>query len=681
MDKTYCPSCHKASIFSGADATDDCEHCGSALLLQNRWWLREMLGHGASGYTWKGVDVDDGSVVAIKELSFRRLTDLKQLELFERETEALASLDHEAVPNFIDQFIVEEDRFVSAYLVQEYIDGGVLKASARTDEEEVLQFLEEMADLLEYLHSRRPPVIHRDIKPSNVMRRLDGRYVLIDFGAIRGIVEDTMGGSTVAGTLGYMPPEQLVGRAVMASDYYGLGATALALLSGQQAHHLIEHHRPGAWREKVELSPAMADLLERLLEVDQVRRLKNPGALRRAIEKVRNPGPVPSVSSEPSEPFEPSQDTLPSLAEIRDSKRERVRRERRRASSGRLRARGNGARWTISIFVSCAICSLIILSYLRWTPWLFPEIWTQFVHTGGGITVALVFLAVPTFFSFMVLGAVPLIVARTLVGEGKGREFLLIPGAILFTVLYMGWSIIGFSTTPEDIYIVQKGEETRFIARTVCKFRVINESGRYVSDYTHGASGCRTEVVDGRFLRVQTDSGLYYLDAWSGEILFDLSREAHRLGGEGDFRILSTDGSDVEVELQDGMTHNISAQLPEGARSAQFFSPLAMETKVDTELHRPTVLIPSNCGACDDCGPVVSHYSTAFGEGRQMVSGLDGEGRALWTEEQSSSDFFDIKAAYDVGGQCWVYIPRGLNVSEVLELDRETGGLSRVWRF
>ena len=78
MSHVYCPSCHRQS-----SAGKSCDHCDSSLLLQGRYTLQEMLGHGASGYTWKA-EGDDGEVVALKELSFRRRTDLKELDLFER---------------------------------------------------------------------------------------------------------------------------------------------------------------------------------------------------------------------------------------------------------------------------------------------------------------------------------------------------------------------------------------------------------------------------------------------------------------------------------------------------------------------------------------------------------------------------------------------------------------------
>ena len=79
--------------------------------------------------------------------------------------------------------------------------------------------------------------MHRDIKPGNVIRRPDGSFALVDFGAVRDKLKPG-GGSTVVGTFGYMAPEQFQGRASPKSDVYGLGATALAMLTGCEPEEL-----------------------------------------------------------------------------------------------------------------------------------------------------------------------------------------------------------------------------------------------------------------------------------------------------------------------------------------------------------------------------------------------------------------------------------------------------------
>ena len=155
---------------------------------------------------------------------------------FKRESLLLTSLEHPCIPTIYDYFYDETlSRF---YLVMKYISGGDLASrmraavGGRIDEKTVTDWGMQVADVLDYLHSRPKPIIYRDLKPANLM--IDGntgRVMLIDFGIARWVTQQEKG-VTAVGTMGYAPPELFSGRVQPASDVYSLGATMFHLLTG-----------------------------------------------------------------------------------------------------------------------------------------------------------------------------------------------------------------------------------------------------------------------------------------------------------------------------------------------------------------------------------------------------------------------------------------------------------------
>ncbi|MBK7395832.1 MAG: serine/threonine protein kinase [Myxococcales bacterium] len=278
----------------------------SGARLAERYVVRGTLGEGAQGTTYDAFDERERRSVAIKRFDVRGARSWKDVELAEREARVLATLDHPLVPKYFDRF--EEND--ALYLVMEKIEGETLDEIRRREgalsEDEVRRFLACADRATTYLHGRAAPVVHRDIKPRNVVRRPDGSYVLVDFGAVAELVA-RRGSSTVVGTFGYMAPEQLQGRALPATDVYAVGATVVAALTGAEPdalpHQGLRLDVRGLLQGRV--SEALIKTLERMLEPDPDRRAPSIAAALEqgsAVSVPPPPAPAPMPSGAPRAP-------------------------------------------------------------------------------------------------------------------------------------------------------------------------------------------------------------------------------------------------------------------------------------------------------------------------------------------------------------------------------------------
>ncbi|HYG11211.1 MAG TPA: protein kinase, partial [Pyrinomonadaceae bacterium] len=209
-------------------------------ILYSRYEIVRRIGGGGMGAVYLARDRNLGDQPrAVKEMIQSNIDESqheKAINDFKRESMLLASLEHSSIPTIYDYFYDDEaGRF---YLVMKYISGGDFLArlrnapGGRIDEKTVTDWACQVADVLEYLHRRNPPIIYRDLKPANLM--IDGnsgRVMLIDFGIARWVTTHEKG-VTAVGTMGYAPPELFSGKVEPRSDIYSLGATMFHLLTG-----------------------------------------------------------------------------------------------------------------------------------------------------------------------------------------------------------------------------------------------------------------------------------------------------------------------------------------------------------------------------------------------------------------------------------------------------------------
>jgi len=250
-------------------------------------------------------------VVAIKILSLARVRDWKNVELFRRSAQVLAGLSHPAIPKLLEYFEETRAGFALYALVHELIEGETLaevqKKGERFDEAAIRALAKELLSALGYLHGLQPPVIHRDLKPSNLMRRRDGRLVVIDFDLVRDVLRPDGGSTMSAGTPGYTPIEQYAGDATPATDLYAMGVTLLVLLSRQSP---LQLRRSGEQRLDVRghsrVSDQLTHVLEKLVEPEPGDRYQSAAEVLAALEAPKPkpkpkpvPVPKPVISDEP----------------------------------------------------------------------------------------------------------------------------------------------------------------------------------------------------------------------------------------------------------------------------------------------------------------------------------------------------------------------------------------------
>jgi eukaryotic-like serine/threonine-protein kinase len=254
VEPLYCTACGAAN----PPAAAYCFACGQSLgaaapnapgantgelapgtLLQQRYRVLARLGSGGFGAVYKVADTRLGErTLAVKEMSQDGLQPREYggaVEAFTREALLLADLAHPSLPRIYDHF-ADAGRW---YLVMDYIAGETLDAylqhcaGARLAPEEALRIGERLCDVLDYLHTRRPPIIFRDLKPANIIRTRDGEIFLIDFGIARHFKPGQAKDTIAFGSPGYAAPEQY-GKAqtTTRADIYSLGATLHQLLTG-----------------------------------------------------------------------------------------------------------------------------------------------------------------------------------------------------------------------------------------------------------------------------------------------------------------------------------------------------------------------------------------------------------------------------------------------------------------
>jgi serine/threonine-protein kinase len=265
-----------------------------------RYRVDGLIGQGAMGAVYRGVDPDLGTPVALKTLALAREFSGEALAearaRFMREADTARRLQH---PGIVAVHEAGEDQGL-AYIAMEWVSGHDLRHHTQAGEllmpHQVAAVAARVADALSHAH--RHGVVHRDIKPANVFIDLDANLVKVgDFGIAR--ITDAARTRTgiVLGTPSFMSPEQMAGGTVDGrSDLYSLGVMMFQLLSGSLPHAsesmarlmyaIVNEPAPDLRTLRPDLPEALARVVAQLLEKRPERRPADAAQLASTLRAV-----------------------------------------------------------------------------------------------------------------------------------------------------------------------------------------------------------------------------------------------------------------------------------------------------------------------------------------------------------------------------------------------------------
>jgi len=279
------------------------------------------LGEGGMGEVYRAEDTKLGRQVAIKVLPAEMASSQERLERFQREAKALAALDH---PGIVTVYSVEESDDVH-FLTMQLVEGEPLDRlipEKGLGAGRILEIGTAIAEALAAAHEKG--IVHRDLKPSNIMVTGDGRVKVLDFGLAKFAAPQSgqllssevatelhTRAGVVMGTVPYMSPEQVSGRAVdETTDIFSLGVVLYEMATGERPFDgpssaelvssiLRDTPRPFA-ELRTDLPEPLEQVIGRCLEKSTADRMPSARALCEALAAVGSAPPSAQTEMAPS---------------------------------------------------------------------------------------------------------------------------------------------------------------------------------------------------------------------------------------------------------------------------------------------------------------------------------------------------------------------------------------------
>ena len=248
-----------------------------------KYRIEKRLAEGGFAHVYKAFDTIEGVHVALKMPHQSNVTS-SLLDCFQREARLVARLDHPNILPIKDASFIE-GRFVITSRLGEKTLGDRLRN--RISFESALLMIEQMIQAVAYAHQNK--IIHCDIKPENMIIAPDGRLQLMDFGIAK-VAQRTIIRTMIAsgsGTVGYMAPEQAMGRPSAKSDVFAMGLMIYKILTNHLPEYPFDWPPPGYATLKRKAHPDFIAFIRRCLEVPTAKRYRDGNEMLQAFKKLK----------------------------------------------------------------------------------------------------------------------------------------------------------------------------------------------------------------------------------------------------------------------------------------------------------------------------------------------------------------------------------------------------------
>jgi serine/threonine-protein kinase len=244
-----------------------------------KYRIERRLSDGPLAAVYQAYDTIHGLRVALK-IPHRKLMDDYFLADFRKEVRVLAKMDH---PNILS---MQNADFIDGYFVISMplgIEALSDRLTRRMATSKALDYTGQILAAVAHAHGHR--IIHCDIKPDNFILFPGEVLRLTDFGfakLARGRIQ-----ASGSGTVGYVSPEQAMGRPVLASDVFSIGLVLYRMFSGALPSWPYNWPQEGAARLRQKLHPDMVAMIRRAIDVKPARRFPDAIRMLAAFERIQ----------------------------------------------------------------------------------------------------------------------------------------------------------------------------------------------------------------------------------------------------------------------------------------------------------------------------------------------------------------------------------------------------------